>query len=150
MRRINPLLRKYKAALLIINQVRSKVGVMFGDPRTKAGGGKALLYYCGVSIETISGKSDVLYDSNKNPLGISGKVKCVKNKVTVPFQDCEFELLYNKGLTPAYGMTVSAFKSGAVESPSKGWYAVKGQEGKHRAKDLDSLLASQVQDGTLV
>jgi RecA/RadA recombinase len=56
LRRINPLLRKHKAALLIINQVRSKVGVMFGDPRTKAGGGKALLYYCGVSIETSSNK----------------------------------------------------------------------------------------------
>jgi RecA/RadA recombinase len=42
LRRINPLLRKHKAGLIIINQIRSKVGVMFGDPRTKAGGGKSL------------------------------------------------------------------------------------------------------------
>jgi len=150
LRRINPLLRKHKAALLIINQVRSKVGVMFGDPRTKAGGGKALLYYCGVSLETCSAKSDVLYDANKNPLGIKGTVKCVKNKVTVPYQNCEFELLYNTGLTTDYGMTVSAFKTGAVESPSKGWYALKGETGKHRAKDLDALLASKVAEGEIV
>ena len=57
LRRINPLLRKHKAGLIIINQVRSKVGVMFGDPRTRAGGGKALLYYCGTSLETASSKS---------------------------------------------------------------------------------------------
>ena len=150
LRRINPLLRKHKAALIIVNQVRSKVGVMFGDPRTKAGGGKALLYYCGVSLETCSAKSDVLYDDHKNPLGIKGTVKCVKNKVTVPYQNCEFELLYNKGLTPDYGMTVSAFKTGAVESPSKGWYALKGETSKHRAKDLDALLASKVSEGELV
>ena len=150
LRRINPLLRKYKAALLIINQVRSKVGVMFGDPRTKAGGGKALLYYCGVSIETCSSKSDILYDDHKNPLGIKGTVKCVKNKITVPYQNCEFELLYNKGLTAEYGMTVSAFKRGVVESPVKGWYSLKGEQGKHRAKDLDALLSTQVIDGTMV
>ena len=150
LRRINPLLRKHKAALIIVNQVRSKVGVMFGDPRTKAGGGKALLYYCGVSLETISGKSDVLYDDHKNPLGIKGTLKCVKNKVTVPFQTCEFELLYNKGLTPEYGMTVSAYKSGAVECPAKGWYSLKGEDSKHRAKDLDALLASKVIEGDLV
>jgi len=146
LRRINPLLRKYKAALLIVNQVRSKVGVMFGDPRTKAGGGKALLYYCGVSLETCSSKSDVLYDANKNPLGIKGTVKCVKNKITVPYQNCEFELLYNKGLSEDYGLTLSAHKTGRVTCPSKGWYSLDGTH-KHRAKELDSVLAGKIKEG---
>ena len=149
LRRINPLLRKHKAALLIVNQVRSKVGVMFGDPRTKAGGGKALLYYCGVSIEAISGKSDVLYDDYKNPLGIKGTLKCVKNKVTVPYQNCEFELLYDKGLTRDYGLTVSAFKKGQVTSPSKGWYSLDGNS-KHRAGDLNKVLAGKIEAGELL
>lgn len=148
LRRINPLLRKHKAALLIVNQVRNKIGVMFGDPRTKAGGGKALLYYCGVSIETISGKNDVLYDEHKNPLGIKGTLKCVKNKITVPYQNCEFELIYNKGLSPEYGLTVSAFKKGQVTSPSKGWYSLDGNS-KHRAGDLNKILAAQIAEGTL-
>jgi len=149
LRRINPLLRRHKAALLIINQVRSKIGVIFGDPRTKAGGGKALMYYCGASIETISGKSDVLYDEYKNPLGIKGTIKCVKNKVTVPYQNCEFELLYNKGLTRDYGLTVAAFKKGQVTSPSKGWYSLDGTS-KHRALDLNAVLAEKIKSGELV
>jgi len=148
LRRINPLLRKHKAALLIINQVRSKVGVMFGDPRTKAGGGKALLYYCGVSIETSSNKSDVIYDDIKNPLGIKGNIRCVKNKVTVPYQDCEFKLLYDKGLEKDYGLTTYAFKKGQVTSPSKGWYSMDG-ESKHRAVDLNSIIAEKIATGEL-
>jgi len=149
LRRINPLLRRYKAALLIVNQVRSKVGVMFGDPRTKAGGGKALLYYCGVSIETASNKSDVIYDDYKNPLGIKGTIKCVKNKITVPYQNCEFELMYNKGLSEDYGLTLSAFKKGQVTSPSKGWYSLDGSS-KHRASDLNSVLAEKIVSGDFV
>jgi len=148
LRRINPLLRKYKAALLIVNQVRSKVGVMFGDPRTKAGGGKALLYYCGVSLETCSAKSDVLYDEIKNPVGIKGTVKCVKNKITVPYQNCEFELLYNKGLTQEHGLAVAAYKKGQVTSPSKGWYSLDG-ETKHRAGDLNKVIAQKIKDGEI-
>ena len=134
LRRINPLLRKYKASLIIVNQVRSKVGLVFGDPRTKAGGGKALLYYCAVSLEAASGKADVLYDDIKNPIGIKGTIKCVKNKVTVPYQDCEFKLVYNRGLKRDYGLTTSAYKQGLVTSPSKGWYSLDGVN-KSRAAD---------------
>jgi len=149
LRRINPLLRKHKAALLIVNQVRSKVGVMFGDPRTKAGGGKALLYYCSVSIETSSGKNDVLYDDLKNPMGIKGNIKCVKNKVTVPFQSCEFHLLYDKGLDRKFGLTKYALKKGQVTSPTSGWYALEGDSNKVRAAAMDGILADKVESGDI-
>lgn len=148
LRRINPLLRKHKAALIIINQVRSKVGLVFGDPRTKAGGGKALLYYCAVSLEAASSKSDVIYDDVKNPLGIKGTVKCVKNKVTVPYQNCEFKLLYNEGLTRNCGLTLSAYKNGFVTMPSKGWYSLDGDT-KFRAADLTKALAEMIEEGTI-
>ena len=149
LRRINPLLRKHKASLIIINQVRSKVGLVFGDPRTKAGGGKALLYYCAVSLETASAKGDVLYDDMKNPTGIKGTIKCVKNKVTVPYQDCEFKLMYNEGLSREYGLTVSAYKNGIATSPSKGWYSLDGGATKSRAADLTQKLAEMVKKGEL-
>ena len=148
LRRINPLLRKYKASLLIVNQVRSKVGLVFGDPRTKAGGGKALLYYCAVSLEAASTKSDVLYDDIKNPIGIKGTMKCVKNKVTIPYQHCEFKLLYNEGLVKEYGLTTSAFKTGVVTSPSKGWYSLDGVT-KSRAADLTQTLSTMIEKGEL-
>ena len=149
LRRINPLLRKHKASLIIINQVRSKVGLVFGDPRTKAGGGKALLYYCAVSLETASAKGDVLYDDMKNPTGIKGTIKCVKNKVTVPYQDCEFKLMYNEGLSREYGLTLSAYKNGIATSPSKGWYSLDGGATKSRAADLTQKLAEMVKKGEL-
>ena len=148
LRRINPLLRKHKAGLIIINQIRSKVGVMFGDPRTKAGGGKSLLYYCGTSLEAVSSKSNILFDEHKNPIGVTGKVKCVKNKITVPYQDCEFELLFDKGLTKEEGLVASLVKKGVVTSPSKGWYSLDGTT-KHRARDLQKLLADKIESGDI-
>jgi len=149
LRRINPLLRKHKAALIIINQVRSKVGLVFGDPRTKAGGGKALLYYCAVSLETASSKNGIMFDDLKNPTGIKGTVKCVKNKVTVPYQDCEFKLEYNKGLSLDFGLTTSAYKNGVVSSPAKGWYSLDDGKTKQRAADLTQTLSTMIEKGEL-
>ena len=144
LRRINPLLRKYKAGLIIINQVRSKVGVMFGDPRTRAGGGKALLYYCGTSLETASGKSDQMFDERKNPLGITGTIKAVKNKITKPFQTCEFKLLYDKGIASEYGLTEQYYKDGKASKPSPGWFSLDEGATKHRKGDLDSQIAKDL------
>lgn len=146
LRRINPMLRKYKAGLIIINQVRSKVGVMFGDPRTRAGGGKALLYYCGTSLEAHSGKNDALYDDRKNPIGITGTIKAVKNKITKPFQSCEFKLLYDQGLQPEYGLTLEYYKQGLATVPTKGWYSIDGGETKSRSADLDKKIMEQLND----
>ena len=144
LRRINPLLRKYKAGLIIINQVRSKVGVMFGDPRTRAGGGKALLYYCGTSLETASGKNAALFDERKNPLGITGTIKAVKNKITKPFQTCEFKLLYDKGLVPEFGLTEQYYKDGKASIPSKGWYSLDEGKTKQRKADLDKIIKDKL------
>ena len=144
LRRINPLLRKYKAGLIIINQVRSKVGVMFGDPRTRAGGGKALLYYCGTSLETASSKSDQMFDERKNPLGITGTIKAVKNKITKPFQSCEFKLLYDEGIVSEYGLTEAHYKDGTATKPSPGWFSIDNGKTKHRKADLDSKIAKNL------
>lgn len=146
LRRVNPLLRKYKAGLIIVNQVRSKVGVMFGDPRTRAGGGKALLYYCGTSLEAASGKNDALYDDRKNPLGITGTLKAVKNKITKPFQSCEFKLLYDKGLVPEYGLTLEYYKQGLASIPSKGWYSIDNGATKSRSADLDKKIMEEIDE----
>jgi len=117
---------------------------MFGDPRTRAGGGKALLYYCGTSIETSSGKSDQLFDERKNPLGITGTLKTVKNKITKPFQSCEFKLLYDEGLVEDHGLTDVAYKEGRVSSPTKGWYSLDEGATKHRKLDLNKILKEQL------
>ena len=146
LRRINPLLRKEKVALIIINQVRNKVSG-YGDPTTKAGGGMALLFYCGLSLKTTSGNSDIIYDDFGNPLGIKGKIKNKKNKVTIPFQECEFQLLYDKGLTREYGLAETGMKMGLVTSPSKGWYSLDNGETKSRKENISVALAKMIEDG---
>lgn len=125
LRKINPLIRKYKVAFIIINQTRDKIGVMFGDPTTIAGGGKALEFYLGVNLKTISNKtSDLIKDSNKEVIGIHGRVRNTKNKVALPFRECEFELMYDNGLTKAYGLLDYLVSDGLVES-SGSWYTYK-------------------------
>lgn len=149
LRRINPLLRKYNAGLIIINQVRSKVGVMFGDPTTKAGGGKSLDYYCAVSLNPRVGKNDILEDDLGNPLGIKGYIKNKKNKVAIPFQECDFELLFDKGLTPEVGLTAQAIKARQVVKHASGWYTLLGEDKKVRLGEMDLKLKELIESGEL-
>ena len=140
LRKINPILRSRKVSLLIINQVRSKIGVMYGDPSTRAGGGKSLEFYCAVSLKVNSNKSsDVLRDANKQPIGIKGKLVGKKNKVAIPFQECEFKLVYDKGLDPYYGLASQLEKDGLV-SRAGGWYTLIENDTKFQSKDLEGLL----------
>jgi recombination protein RecA len=140
LRKINPLIRKYKVGLVVINQTRSKVGVMYGDPTTTAGGGKALEFYLGVNLKTVSNKtSDLIKDSNKNVVGIQGKVRNTKNKVALPFRECEFELRYDTGLNPYYGI-IPALKEDGVITQGGAWYTVVENEFKFQSKDFEMLL----------
>jgi recombination protein RecA len=124
LRKINPLLRREKVALVIVNQIRSKVGVMFGSPDTAAGGGKSLDYYLGVNIKTLSAKSDRILDKHKRSIGIRGKCRNIKNKVATPHQECEFELLFDKGLNPLYGLLHQLVLDDHVTQQGA-WYAYK-------------------------
>jgi len=124
LRKINPLMRKYKVALLVINQIRNKVGVMFGSPDTAAAGGKALDYYLGVNVKTLSAKSEQILNDRKQVVGIRGRCKNTKNKVSIPFRECEFELVFNKGLNPHYGLLNQLVSEGTVDQ-SGAWYSYK-------------------------
>jgi len=149
LRRVNSLLRKQNAGLIIINQVRNKVGVMFGDPTTKAGGGKSLIFYCAVSLIPSVGKNDIINDEHDNPLGIEGKIRNKKNKVAIPFQECEFRLLFDRGLSSSYGLTMQAVKDGIVQKHAAGWYTLKGKEKKYRMDDMDAMLLQRIEKGEL-
>lgn len=136
LRKINPILRPKKVALVLVNQIRTKVGVMYGDPRTAAAGGNALEYYLGVNLET--SKTDTVGDKD-NPTGIRGKVKNKKNKLIEPFKSCEFELMFNKGLNPLYGLLPHLERDGIVERGGS-WYTVKATGKKFQSAHLESLI----------
>ena len=133
LRKINPLMRKHKVALIVINQIRNKVGVMFGNPETAAAGGKSLEYYLGVNMKTISNKtSDLLKDDNKQVIGIKGKIRNTKNKVSIPFRECEFSLKYDEGLDPYYGL-LEFFVAEGLVTQSGAWFTYKEQKFQRKA-----------------
>ena len=147
LRKINPLMRKHKVALVIINQIRNKVGVMYGSPDTMAAGGKSLEYYLGVNLKCISNKtSDLLRDEHKSVVGIKGTVRNTKNKVSVPFRECEFELMYNEGLNPLAGV-LKQLEADNLIHRSGAWYSVAGTEKKFQSKDFLELLKDQSEEG---
>jgi len=150
LRRINSFLKKNRATLIIINQVRTNVGVMYGDPTAKAGGGKSLEFYCAMSNKTNAPKSGRFSDELGNPLGIRGRVVNKKNKHSTPYRECDFELLYDKGLTRTYGLCETAIKRGIITSPTKGWYAWKEDESsKFRKADIENQLLTKIDSGEL-
>ena len=149
LRRVNSLLKKHKASLVIINQIRNKVGVLYGDPTTKAGGGKSLAYYCGASVLTKSGSNDKMYDDLKNPLGIKGRIVNKKNKHAIPSQECDFELYYDRGLTRDFGLVELAIKDRIIEMPTKGWYSFIGEDKKIRKADMNAALAERIKNGEI-
>lgn len=127
LRRTNILLKNNRATLVVINQIRSKINVMYGNPETTAAGGKALEFYLSVDLKCKSNKtSHVIKDDNKNPTGITGDIQVVKNKLGVPFRECPFRVEFDKGLDPYYGLEELLKEDGLIEISPTGRRSVGG------------------------
>lgn len=139
LRRFNTLVRDQKIALIVINQLREKIGQMYGDTSTPAGGGKSLPYYLGVGLRTYSAKSEQITDSHKNVIGIQGRVKNTKNKVSIPFRETTFELIFNEGLNPYFGLLDCLVADGLVERNGN-WYTLVETGMKFQKKGFENVL----------
>ena len=145
LRKFNSLLRNEKAMMIIVNQLRSKVGVVYGDPTTTAGGGKALPFYASIRLRINVPPSGVVRDALKNPIGVQGEVKCIKSRSTAPFQKCAFEFNYTTGISKTYGLVEDCAKQGLVEQKG-GWYYYKGDS--YSSKELVNILAEDIENET--
>ena len=118
--------------MIFINQIRMKIGVMFGSPETTSGG-NALKFYSSVRMDIR--RIGAIKDKD-NIIGNSTRVKVVKNKVSPPFKVVEFDLMYGKGISKSGELIDLGAKADIVEK-SGAWYAYKGEkigQGKENAK----------------
>jgi len=133
LRKLTAVLAKSKTTCIFTNQLREKVGVMFGNPETTPGG-KALKFYASIRIDIR--RRDTLKDAAGNAIGNAVKVKIVKNKVAPPFAEAEFEILYNQGINKEGSILDIGVANGVVEKKGA-WLQFEGElvgQGKEAAR----------------
>ena len=126
LRKLTAKTNKSKACIIFINQLREKVGVMFGNPEVTAGG-KALKFYASVRIDVR--KADALKDS-EGAYGNHTKAKIVKNKVAPPFKTAEFDIIFGKGISQGSCLIDLGIQYNVIQK-SGAWFSYKGDKIAH-------------------
>ncbi|WP_432514004.1 MULTISPECIES: recombinase RecA [Kineococcus] len=132
LRKITGALNHSGTTAIFINQLREKIGVMFGSPETTTGG-KALKFYASVRLDVR--RIETLKDGT-NPVGNRTRVKVVKNKVSPPFKQAEFDIIYGQGISREGGLIDLGVEHGFVRK-SGAWYTYEGDQlgqGKENAR----------------
>ncbi|PPK98459.1 recombination protein RecA [Kineococcus xinjiangensis] len=132
LRKITGALSNSKTTAIFINQLREKIGVMFGSPETTTGG-KALKFYASVRLDVR--RIETLKDGTV-PVGNRTRVKVVKNKVSPPFKQAEFDIIYGQGISREGGLIDMGVEQGFVRKAGA-WYTYEGDQlgqGKENAR----------------
>lgn len=140
LRKITGAISKSKTCVIFTNQLRSKIGVMFGNPETTTGG-NALKFYASVRLDIR--RVNAIKDGN-NVIGNRTKVKIVKSKVAPPFKEVEFDILYNEGISKAGDIIDLATEHGILKK-SGSWFTYKDE----RYQGREQLKQKMIEDPKL-
>lgn len=135
LRKLTGTISKSGACLIFINQIRMKIGVMFGNPETTTGG-KALKFYSSVRLEVR--RIETITQGTDNAIGNKVRVKVVKNKVAPPFRKVEMEIMFGKGISASGSLLDAALKYELVQK-SGSWYSYGDErigQGRENAKQF--------------
>lgn len=147
LRKLTSTVSKSNATVIFINQIRMKIGVMFGSPETTTGG-NALKFYASIRLDIRRGAA---IKDQEEVLGNETKVKVVKNKVAPPFRTADFEIIYGEGISRLGEVIDLAVKHDIVEK-SGSWFAYDGAkigQGKENAKTYlkeNPKTAAEIED----
>jgi recombination protein RecA len=147
LRKLTALISKARTICVFTNQIREKIGVMFGNPETTPGG-KALKFYSSVRVDIR--RIGAIKQNDGTVSGNRTKVKIVKNKVAPPFTEAEFDIMYNEGISLTGALLDLALEKGIIEKRGS-WLSFKGTQlaqGRDAAKDVlktDQALYAEIE-----
>ena len=143
MRKLTGTINKYKTVVYITNQIRMKIGVMFGSPETTSGG-QALKFFASIRLD-VRGRQNVnSKDANGEATANTVKVKTVKNKLAPPFKVCEFDIEYGKGIDRASEVFTYAETIGLIKR-SGSWFSYGETKLGQGAESVKTLLRDNIE-----